>query len=176
MMDFLPLERHNPGQVNPAANMFRLIVFLVSHGLAVAGGFALGIYLLPILTAPDAPSDAEIASAASKGVFSARFVRDLPGSDFLHWGDGELSISARHVSFNGEIAPGPDYRLYLTPRLALDEETFLAMKAESAYVGDVRTFDNFIIDLPGSVDPTAYRALIVWCETFGEFITAAEYR
>ena len=41
--------------------MFRLIVFLVSHGLAMAAGFALGVYLLPILTAPEAPTDAEIA-------------------------------------------------------------------------------------------------------------------
>ncbi len=156
--------------------MFRLIVFLVSHGLAMAAGFALGVYLLPILTAPEAPTDAEIASAASKAIYSAEFKKDLPGSDFLHWGAGEVSISARRISFSGEIAPGPDYRLYLTPRLALDEETFLAMKADSAYVGDIKTFDNFIVELPENVDLSAYKAVIVWCETFSEFITAAEYR
>jgi len=87
-----------------------------------------------------------------------------------------VSISARRISFSGEIAPGPDYRLYLTPRLALDEESFLAIKADSAYVGDVKTFDNFIIELPENVDLSAYKAVIVWCESFGEFITAAEYR
>jgi hypothetical protein len=156
--------------------MFRLIVFLVSHGLAMGAGFALGVYLLPILTAPDAPSDAEVASAASKAIFSASFSKDLPGSDLLHWGEGEVSISARRISFSGEIAPGPDYRLYLTPQLALDEEAFLAIKADSAYVGDIKTFDNFIVEIPQSVDPSAYRAVIVWCETFSEFITAAEYR
>lgn len=156
--------------------MFRLIVFLVSHGLALAAGFALGIYLLPILVAPDAPSDAEVATAASKALFVTRFDRDLPGSDFLHWGDGEVSISRRRISFNGELAPGPDYRLYLTPRLALDEQTFLEMKAQSAYVGDIETFDNFILEIPENINPSAYHALVVWCETFGEFITAAEYR
>lgn len=156
--------------------MFRLIVFLISHGLAMAAGFALGIYLLPILTAPTAPSDAEIASASSQAVFTARFEKDLPGSDFLHWGNGKVSISTRRISFSGELAPGPDYKLYLTPELALDEASFLALKQRSAYVGDVKTFDNFILDMPQHVNPADYRALIVWCESFGQFITAAEYR
>jgi hypothetical protein len=156
--------------------MFRLIVYMVTHGLAMAAGFALGIYLLPILIAPDAPSDAAIATASSKAIFVTRFDRDLPGSDFLHWGEGELSISTRRISFNGEIAPGPDYRLYLTPQMALDEATFLAMKAQSAYVGDIETFDNFILEIPENINPSDYQALVVWCETFSEFITAAEYR
>jgi hypothetical protein len=156
--------------------VFRLIVYLVTHGLAMAAGFALGIYLLPILVAPDAPSDAAIATASNKAIFVTRFDRDLPGSDFLHWGEGELSISTRRISFNGEIAPGPDYRLYLTPQMALDEATFLAMKAQSAYVGDIETFDNFILEIPENINPSDYQALVVWCETFSEFITAAEYR
>ena len=156
--------------------MFRLIVFLVSHGLAMAAGFALGIYLLPILVAPTAPSDAEVASASSKAIFTARFKKDLPGSDFLHWGDGEVSISTRRVSFSGDLAPGPDYRLYLAPELALDEEEFLALKQQSVYIGDVKTFDNFILNIPENVNPAAYKAVVVWCETFGEFITAAAYQ
>ena len=86
--------------------MFRVIVFLISHGLAMAGGVALGIYLLPILIAPEAPSDTEVAMVSSKAIFSAQFEKDLPGSDFLHWGEGELSISARRVSFTGKLAPG----------------------------------------------------------------------
>lgn len=156
--------------------MFRLIVFLISHGLAMAAGFALGVYLLPILIAPDAPSDAEIASVSGKALFSAQFNRDLPGSDFLHWGEGEVSITARRVSFTGALAPGPDYRLYLAPQLVLNEDEFLAVKDRSALVGEIRTFDNFILDLPENVNPADYRAVIVWCETFGEFITAAGYR
>jgi len=156
--------------------MFRVIVFLISHGIAMALGFALGVYLLPILIAPNAPSDAEVARVADKAIFSARFERDLPGSDFLHWGEGELSISARRVSFSGALAPGPDYRLYLTPRLALTEAEFLAMKDQAAYVGEIRNFDNFILDVPPNVDPAAFGAVIVWCETFGEFITAASYQ
>lgn len=142
----------------------------------MAAGFALGIYLLPILTAPDGPSDAEVASIAERSMFSAKFHKDLPGSDFLHWGAGDVSITARRISFNGEIAPGPDYRLYLSPTLVLTEQEFLAVKQESAYVGDIRTFDNFILEIPEHINPANYRAVVVWCETFGEFITAASYQ
>ena len=156
--------------------MFRVIVLLISHGLAMAGGFALGIYLLPILIAPDAPSDTEVANVSDKAIFTTQFEKDLPGSDFLHWGEGELSISARRVSFTGELAPGPDYRLYLTPQLVLDEQEFLAIKDQSAYVGDIKTFDNFILNVPENINPAGFTAVVVWCETFGEFITAASYQ
>ena len=176
MMDFLSLGRHNSREFAGDHKMFRIIVFLISHGIAMAAGVALGIYLLPILIAPDGPSDADVGKVFDKAIFTTQFKKDLPGSDFLHWGEGELSISARRVSFNGELAPGPDYRLYLTPQLALNEQEFLAMKGDSAYVGNVSTFDNFILSVPENINPTKFTAVVVWCETFGEFITAASYQ
>jgi hypothetical protein len=156
--------------------MLKTIVLMISHGLAMAAGFALGIFVLPILIAPSAPSDAEVAQVSDKAIFMTMFKKDLPGSDFLHWGVGELSISTRRVSFTGELAPGPDYRLYLTPKLALDEQEFLAMKENSAYIGDIKTFDNFIMNVPENINPADFSAVVVWCETFGEFITAASYQ
>jgi hypothetical protein len=156
--------------------MSKFIAFLISHSIAMAAGFALGIYLLPILIAPSAPSDAEVAQASDKAIFTTMLNKDLPGSDFLHWGVGKLSISTRRVSFTGELAPGPDYRLYLTPVLALDEQEFLAIKENSAYIGDIKTFDNFILNVPEDINPAEFSAVVVWCETFGEFITAASYR
>ena len=156
--------------------MLRIIRVLASHGIALAIGFVLGIYLLPILVAPEAPSDAAVRTATGEVIFEARFTRDLPGSDFLHWGEGKISISARRIGFTGSIAPGPDYQLYLTRELALDEESFLRIKSDAVKIGAVKTFDNFLLDIPVGVDPADYRALIVWCETFAEFITAASYR
>ncbi len=156
--------------------MFRFIRILFTHGVALAIGFALGIYLLPILIAPDAPSDADIARSAQQAVFTGQFRRDLTGSDFLHWGEGDISISGSQVSFIGALAPGPDYQLYLTPQLVQTEAAFNALKAQSVKLGPVKTFDKFIVDLPAGVNPSDYRAVVVWCETFGEFITAASYR
>ena len=156
--------------------MLKLIRFLITHGIALALGFALGIYLLPILIAPQAPSDAEISSSSQGAVFSGRFSRDLPGSDFLHWGEGEVSITPGRIAFLGSIAPGPDYQLYLTRDLVTTEAEFLPIKNDSAHVGAVSTFDNFIVQIPDGIDPADYSALVIWCETFSEFITATGYR
>jgi len=156
--------------------MFKLIKFLITHGLALALGFALGIYLLPILVAPQAPSDAEVASSSAQAMFSAQFRKDLPGSDFLHWGEGQLAISAKQVSFQGSLAPGPAYRLYLTRDLVLNEQEFMLVKNSSVNIGEIKTFNNFILPMPENVNPSAYAAVVVWCESFDEFITAAKYQ
>lgn len=41
-------------------------------------------------------------------------------------------------------------------------------------VGDVKTFDRFMVTLPQDLPLDNYTTVIVWCETFGEFITSAK--
>ena len=141
-----------------------------------AAGFALGIYLLPVLTAPDSPPTEEIRAAANGAEFTTTFRRDLQDSDALHWGEGTLFITPQTIAFEGRLAPGPDYRLYLSPDFVETEAAFEALKADMVQVGSVRTFENFRISVPAGVDPAAYKAAIVWCETFGQFITAGAYQ
>jgi hypothetical protein len=43
-------------------------------------------------------------------------------------------------------------------------------------IGDVRTFENFVVRVPDSIEVSSYNTVIVWCEFFGQFITAAKYR
>jgi hypothetical protein len=43
-------------------------------------------------------------------------------------------------------------------------------------VGDVKTFEDFIVAVPDNVDPASSPAVIVWCESFSQFITAAQYK
>lgn len=156
--------------------MSKLIRIFATHGIAMGLGFALGIYLLPVLIAPEAPSDTEVSTSTQQAVYRGVFRRDLPGSDFLHWGEGEIAISADRIGFTGSLAPGPDYQLYLTRELVLTEDDFLAIKNDSAKIGAIKTFENFILDVPQGVDPAEFNAAVVWCETFSEFITAARYR
>lgn len=155
--------------------MRKFIVLAVTHVIAVALGIALGIYLLPILTAPAAPSASEVA-ALGQAEFKGEFRRDLKDSDFLHWGEGTVSVSRRAIALMGRIAPGPDYKLYLSPEFVETEADFNRLKARMARVGDVKTFENFIVPLPANIDPAAYTTVIVWCESFGQFISAARYR
>ncbi len=156
--------------------MFRLVVLLFSHGAALAVGFALGIYLLPILIAPDAPDAAMLQSQAQGARYSGEFVRELKGSDFLHWGEGKVSLTSGAIAHEGSLAPGPDYKLYLVKQFVENEDEFLPLKSTSALVGDVKTFKGFLLDIPAGVDIEEYTTVLVWCETFGEFITAAKYK
>ena len=147
-----------------------------SHIVALAAGFAAGIYALPVLIAPDAPSDADLRSAAGQAQYTGEFRRDLKGSDFLHWGEGKVSVGRKAIAFTGRIAPGPDYKLYLSPQFVETKADFLRVKASSLKVGDVKTFESFVVPLSGSADPARYDTVVVWCETFSMFITAAKYR
>lgn len=139
-------------------------------------GFALGIYLLPILTAPPSPDEARVQAVQDQATFSATFVRDLDGSDAFHWGDGDIYIGAGGISLRGEIAPGPDYRLYLSPKFVETEAQVLDIKGQMIQVGEVKTFENFVVDFRESVNIADYNTVLVWCEAFSEFITAAQYR
>lgn len=155
----------------------RLTVWLLaSHALALMVGFGAGIYALPILTAPPGPSTEQVAQAATGGQYRGEFRRDLKDSDPLHWGEGTVTLSPLQVVFTGRLAPGPDYKLYLSPEFVETEADFNRLKPTMLRVGDVKTFENFIVPLPAGVDPARYTSVIVWCETFGQFITAAQYR
>jgi Electron transfer DM13 len=152
------------------------LILLVSHALVAVLGFAAGVYTLPLLIAPAAPSAAEVQARAERARHTAQFRRDLKGSDALHWGEGKVTVGPDAVSLLGEIAPGPDYKLYLSPRFVETEAEVLAIKGQMLRVGDVKTFKNFIVPLPPDVDVEKYDTVLVWCETFREFITAAKYR
>ena len=156
--------------------MRRFLVLSVSHALVLLAGFALGVYALPILTAPAGPDRAAIDSATAAPLFTARFDHNLKGSDFLHWGEGEVRISRTHVAHIGRLAPGPDYRVYLAPEFVDTKEDFLRIKAQSRQVGEVKTFGGIATRNPSNVDPAAYTTVVVWCETFRQFISAAKYR
>lgn len=152
------------------------LVLLISHLAMLGAGFALGVYLLPILTAPPSVDRATLQEMADDALYSAEFTRDLRGSDFLHWGEGTISVSSTMVVHQGNLAPGPDYKMYLVPQFVAHEDEFEPIKDQSVIIGDVKTFDGVIVTIPESVDIEAYTTVLIWCEAFGEFITAAEYR
>lgn len=156
--------------------MRRMLIFSVTHMAMLAIGFAAGIYVLPILTAPKAPTETSLQAATTDALYTGRFVRNLKGSDFLHWGEGEVHILRDKVAHVGRLAPEPDYKLYLAPRFVDTEEAFLAIKDHSRRIGDVKTFDGFIVNVAPSVDASDFNTVVIWCETFNQFISAAEYR
>ena len=156
--------------------MGRWIVRLITHATAALIGFAAGVYLLPVLTAPPAPSERAVQAVSVEASFSDTFQRDLEGSGWLHWGEGTVWINLKRIAFLGRLAPGPDYRLYLTPEFVRIEEEFERVRAWAVRIGDVRTFENFMAVVPETIDVSRFNSVVVWCESFNEFIGAAQYQ
>lgn len=156
--------------------MKKFLLLAATHAATLALGFGLGVYFLPILTAAPAPDAATLAAAARTATYSATFRRDLPGSDPLHWGEGTISVTPERIVHQGTLSPGPDYRIYLAPRYVEDKAGFEAIKAQSVELGSIKTFDGFITEVPAGVDIERYDTVVIWCETFGMFITAGKYR
>lgn len=154
----------------------RRLLLVLTHAAALAAGFALGVYFLPVLSAPESPSPAAVQAAAQGARFQAEFQKSLKGSDMLHWGEGRVTLGPQSIAFEGRLAPGPAYRLYLVPTLVEDGAAFLAVKHQARAVGDIRTFDRFVLPLPAGERLEDHRAVVIWCEAFSQFITAAAYR
>ncbi len=155
----------------------RKLVLAGTHLGAAIVGFALGVYLLPILIEPQAPDIAAVeAKQISAPLFEARFDRDRADSDLLHWGEGVVKVYEDAIVFEGAMAPGPDYRLYLTPEYVETEDDFWKIKERSTQVGYINTFDGFAIEDVSAISTADFDSVVVWCERFSQFITSARLR
>lgn len=154
----------------------RWLVLLITHAAVLGLGFALGVYALPILIAPESADRANLQRTASGALFTGRFERNLKGSDFLHWGEGQVSLMRDKIVHQGRLSPGPDYKLYLATEFVDTKDGFLKIKGQAARIGDVKTFDGFLVDVPTGVDIASYTTVVIWCEAFSQFISSARYR
>ena len=76
--------------------MKQAILLVVSHVCVLAAGFALGVYALPILTAPTAPTLAETSLAASQSIYKGNGVRTHNEiTSLLHWMSSQIDEDAQ---------------------------------------------------------------------------------
>ena len=50
----------------------------------------------------------------------------------------------------------------------------MAIKSAARQIGPIETFENFALELPPGLDLDDCQAVVVWCEAFQQFITAAK--
>ena len=153
----------------------KFIFLLFSHGTVLGIGFALGVYFLPILTAPKSADLSQIEQVVANLVYKAEFKKGQRGNDFFHWGEGQLVITNNEIALKGKVAPGPDYKIYLTKKFVEHEDEFLPIKQNALYVADLKVFENFIVPLDKNVNFEDYNTILIWCEAFKEFIASAKY-
>lgn len=157
-------------------NFQKILLLLVSHIIIGLIGVFIGIYSLPILTAPDAPNEHKIQRISLNASYTTEFKRNLKDSDIFHWGEGTVSIGESYVTLMGNLAPGPDYKLYLSPKFIETEAQFEQFQHSMIQLGDVNTFNNFVVEIAPDTPLEEFNTIVVWCESFGEFITSAKYR
>ena len=152
------------------------LVSVSTHLITLCIGFIIGIYSLPVMVAPDKPSNDEFLQAINAAQFDAVFVKDLQGSNILHWAKGQISLSNKKIAFRGKISPGPDYKLYLTKKFVQTKTDFLKIKTQSIVIGEIKSFNGFIIPSKNEIDLSSYNSVVIWCESFSQFISAAKYQ
>ena len=88
---------------------------IVGGPLGLIPGFGLGVYFLPITVAERGADETVLAGADANAVRRGMFLRDLPGSDLLLYGDGEIAHSVEngitYITLRGHVTSGPDYKL-----------------------------------------------------------------
>ena len=100
---------------------------------------------------------------------------DFPTQPYcdVQWHEILCGVGDR-IWFDGTIAPGADYRLYLTPKYVETGPGFPTIYAQPLQIGPIKAYENFSLDFPDGVNVTNCRAVLIRCEVFGQFITAAE--
>ena len=74
-----------------------------------------------------------------------------------------IMANADKIWLDGEISPGPDYRLYLTPKYVETGAEFLQIKADSTQIGPIKAVENFALDIPADVEASNFPAVLNWC-------------
>ncbi len=150
-----------------------LLALVVGFGV----GFATGIYTLPLIIEyrSDRPPVVNVTPAVATDPIG-QFNRASPGSDPLHWGEGTVRISDGKLIFEDDVklAPGPDYRIYLSRKFAETKSGFEKIKAQAIEIAKLRTFSGpLAFDLPEDLNTNEFDNVIVWCETFSMYIASA---
>lgn len=155
--------------------MRRWVILIATHLAMLAMGFAGGVYTLPILTAPGPrtrrPCGPSQPRRSTQGVWPAI----SKAATCFTGGRRDPGLARPYRPYRAP-RPGPDYKLYLAPRFVDTKEAFLLIKDRSVRVGDVKTFNGFIVEVPAGIDVRDYNTVVIWCEAFDQFISAAEYQ
>ena len=72
-----------------------------------------------------------------------------------------IMANADQIWLDGEISPGPDYRLYLTPKYAETGAELLQTKADSTQIGPIKAFENLAFDIPADVEASNFPAVLI---------------
>ncbi len=82
-------------------------------------------------------------------------------------------VNDKAVWLDESVSPRPDYQLYLAPAFVRLRPDFIDIKAQSVEVQFNQGLCNFRLAVPAHVNAADFLAVVIWCEAFSQFITAA---
>ncbi len=127
----------------------------------------------PTATAPAATAT---ATEAPSGQGSLIAMGELMGADMFHTGSGQVllvrapdgSVILRFQDY--AVRNGPDLFIYLTPDP--DGDVFADGAIELSEIRATRGNVNY--EVPADVDPSTFRAAVIWCKAFAVLFAHAE--
>jgi len=160
--------------------MNKLAIFSLL-GLLVGGvaGFATGIFVYPFWFLNEVANDRLAPDASRVRLAAGEFVH-VNKSDPVHWGKGMVSLhregkdrTVLYLHEDFEVGPGPRFHVYLVDHNSVTSgHEFLA--SEKTDLGRLRAFrGGQIYNVPGTVDVSRFRSVVIWCKEFGVLISPA---
>jgi len=149
-----------------------VVVPLLVVGLPLTWVLASPLFIRSELVEP-AP---DAVAAAVQPDEMVMFAGEVVGADDFHTGSGRVAILEvvpgsyvlRFEDFS--VLNGPDLRVYLSP----DPSGYATGAVE---IGPLKATDgSFNYELPGDVDPSAFRSVVIWCQPFEVQFAHAELR
>ena len=123
-----------------------------------------------------APAATPTATEAPSGQGSLISMGELMGADMFHTGSGQVllvrapdgSVILRFQDY--AVRNGPDLFIYLTPDP--DGDVFADGAIELSEIRATRGNVNY--EVPADVDPSTFRAAVIWCKAFAVLFAHAE--
>jgi hypothetical protein len=156
---------------------WRSLALLLAGGVLGTGfGVALGFFLFPFVFPPP-PAAEQLAETDRQALIVAEgtFIHANP-SDPIHWGRGRVTVRQDSVFLESdfEVGPGPKFHVYLVPKAPirassdLGDQMFVDLGRLRAFKGS----QHYAI--PGGVDLSRFRSVVIWCEQFSVLISPAD--
>lgn len=112
---------------------------------------------------------------------TGEFDPNAKGSDSIHRGWGNVNLvefeDTKKIVFQEDfkVTNGPDYKLYILKEQSIQtEEEFLELKNSAKQISEVKQFRGFqTFEIPQEIQEEEIGSIVIWCESFSEFISYA---
>ena len=114
------------------------------------------------------------AETIKEGVFR----EDDPGQDFVHNGEGSVSLVLKDETFYIQLnedfssTPGPDYHVYVSTESDIDRE-YRFQTTDQYELGALKKGSGASYYEITDISPEDILSVTIWCKDFGEFIASA---